>query len=58
MIQKSTQQIERQIKAVEFALRRLVEQNAPTHKIYALNGKLKNLRLDLQEANKLEWLGK
>jgi ribosome-interacting GTPase 1 len=51
-------QIESQIKALEFVMSKAVANNEPQRKLFALNGKIRKLRKELEETKKFDWLAR
>jgi hypothetical protein len=56
--EKTIAQIRSQIIALEFAFQRAMQNNEPQQKLFALNGKIKNLKKELDEAKNSEWLAR
>lgn len=56
--QKTYSQISGQIKALEIKMTKMVAEGMPYNKVYAVHGKLKNLRKKLEDIKHEEYLSK
>lgn len=55
---QTSEQIQTQISALEFRMRLMSDNNASTKSLFAINGKIKNLRKLLEKRKQFEFLAK